>query len=92
MESQGFLPPEQWQCSMVLGMTLGLPGSLAELSAVFGLGEDKGKMSVGKLLIWYFCKPCKPTKSNGGRVRNMPADDLEKWNTFIEYNRRDVEV
>jgi DNA polymerase len=77
---------------MVLGMTLGLPGSLAELSAVFGLGEDKGKMSVGKLLIWYFCKPCKPTKSNGGRVRNMPLDDLEKWSTFVEYNRRDVEV
>lgn len=92
LDQYTWLDPRQWICSMVMGLSLGLPGYLAGLSEVFGLGEDEGKMSVGKMLIWYFCKPCKATKSNGGRTRNMPVDDPKKWAVFKEYNRRDVEV
>lgn len=86
------LPPEQWRCTMIHAATLGLPRSLGDVGRALGIPEDKQKMKEGKALITYFCKPCKPTKKNGGRVRNMPWHDLEKWRTFIEYNRRDVEV
>lgn len=88
----GFLPPEQWRCTMVHAMTCGLPRSLAEVGQALGLPEDKAKMKEGKSLIQYFCKPCKPTKNNGRRTRNLPEHAPEKWETFIEYNRRDVEV
>jgi DNA polymerase len=84
------MPPEQWRCVMVHGLMCGLPGSLAAVGAALGLPEDKLKDKQGKALIDYFCKPCKPTKTNGGRVRNLPAHDPDKWRLFIEYNRQDV--
>ena len=86
------LPVEQWRCSMVQAATLGLPRTLADVGRVLGLPEDKQKMAEGKRLIQYFCKPCKPTKTNHMRTRNRPADAPEKWALFIEYNRRDVET
>lgn len=89
---QDFLPPEQWRCTMVQALTCGLPRSLAEVGAALGLPEDKAKMKEGADLIRYFCKPCKPTKTNGGRTRNMPKDAPEKWLVFKAYNARDVEV
>ena len=87
-----FLPPEQWRCTMVWASTLGLPRSLSEVGAVLGLPEDKQKMKEGKALIDYFCKPCKPTKTNKGRTRNFPAHALDRWLVFREYNQRDVET
>ena len=88
----GFLPPRQWHCTMVQALTCGLPRSLAEVGAALNLREDQAKMKEGKALIQYFSKPCKPTKSNGGRTRNLPEHAPEKWQTYIEYNRRDVET
>ena len=84
------MPPEQWRCTMVHASMLGLPRSLADVGAALGLSQDKQKDKIGKSLIDYFCKPCKPTKKNGGRTRNLPEHDEEKWNLFIEYNRQDV--
>ena len=84
--------PEQWYCTMIHASTLGLPRSLERVAKVLGFPEDKQKMSVGKSLISYFCKPCKPTRANGGRTRNLPAHDPAKWDLFKEYNRQDVEV
>ena len=84
------MPPEQWRCTRVHALMCGLPASLAAVGAALGLPEDKQKDKQGKALIDYFCKPCKPTKSNGGRVRNLPAHDPDKWKLFIEYNRQDV--
>lgn len=86
-----FLPPEQWQDTMIMASELGYPASLASLGEALGLAEDKQKMAVGKRLIQYFCKPCKPTKANGQRTRNMFYDDQEKWELFKTYNKRDVE-
>ena len=91
-EPFAFLDPAGWSCTMVHALTLGLPGSLAEVSKALKLGEDKEKMSVGTQLIMYFCKPCKPTKSNGGRTRNLPDAAPEKWATFKAYCMRDVEA
>ena len=82
---------EQWSCTMVLGLTLGLPAGLEALGLALGLPADKQKMTIGKRLIQYFCKPCKPTKANNGRTRNTPQYDIEKWNTFKDYCIRDVE-
>lgn len=84
------MPPEQWRCTAVHAAMLGLPGNLAGVSAALGLPEDKQKARIGKSLINYFCKPCRPTKANGGRIRNLPEHDPEKWAQFIEYNRQDV--
>ena len=84
------MPPEQWRCTMVHAATLGLPGSLKAVGMALGLPEDKQKDKAGAALIQYFCKPCKPTKANKGRTRNMPLDAPEKWAQFIEYNRQDV--
>ena len=84
------MPPEQWQCTMIKALTLGLPGSLASSGAALGLPEDKLKDPQGKALIQYFSKPCKPTRANGGRERNFPTHDPEKWKLYIEYNRQDV--
>lgn len=84
------MPPEQWRCTAVHAATLGLPGNLGGVGAVLGLPEDKQKDKIGKSLINYFCKPCKATKTNGGRTRNLPCHDKEKWEQFIEYNRQDV--
>ena len=86
----GYMEPEQWQCTMVRAAMLGLPMSLAGVGAALGLGEDKKKLSTGDALIRYFSKPCKATKSNGGRTRNLPEHAPEKWQLFIEYNRQDV--
>lgn len=87
-----FLDPNQWQCTMVLSLNLGLYGSLAEDCKIFKMPEDKAKLNVGRKLIMEFCKPCSPTKTNGGRTRNLPQHDIENWNLFKEYNKRDVEV
>ena len=85
-----FLDPASWKCSMIWSAYLGLPLSLAAAGSVLGL--ESQKMKEGKDLIRYFCNPCKPTKANSGRTRNLPADDPEKWELFKSYNRRDVEV
>lgn len=89
-ECARFLNPESWRCSMIWAATLGLPLSLKGVGAVLKL--DDQKMDEGKALIKYFSMPCAPTKSNGGRTRNMPSDDPEKWSVFKAYNKRDVEV
>lgn len=85
-----FLNPAGWRCTMVWSAYLGLPLSLAGVGAVLGL--DKQKMTEGKDLIRYFCQPCAPSKSNGGRTRNLPSHDRQKWETFKAYNLRDVET
>ena len=86
----GFLSPQSWHCTMIWAATLGLPLSLTGVGAVLGL--DKQKLSEGKDLIRYFCVPCSPTKTNGGRIRNRPHNALDKWTAFKDYNIRDVEV
>lgn len=86
------LDPAQWFCTMVQSYTLGLPGSLKDVGKVLGLPADKQKLSTGRRLIQYFCKPCKPTKGNGGRTRNRPGDAPEKWELFKTYNGQDVEA
>ncbi|MEE8810523.1 DNA polymerase, partial [Lactimicrobium sp.] len=85
-----YLNPVGWKCSMIWCAYMGLPLSLAKAGEVLGL--DKQKMEEGKDLIRYFCMPCKPTKANGGRSRNLPKDAPDKWNIFKRYNVRDVET
>lgn len=85
-----YLDPSAWKCSMIWAAYMGLPLSLAGAGTVLGLEEQK--LKEGKDLIRYFCVPCKPTKVNGGRTRNLPEHDMEKWNAFVFYNKRDVEV
>ena len=85
-----FLSPESWRCTMVWAAYMGLPLSLAAVGSVLGLEEQK--MSEGKSLIRYFCTPCTATKTNGGRVRNLPSHAPDKWAMFKAYNKRDVEV
>ena len=82
--------PGSWRCTMVWAAYLGLPRSLEDVGAVLGL--EKQKLSEGKDLIRYFCVPCKPTKANGDRTRNLPGHDREKWERFKAYNLRDVEA
>lgn len=84
------LKPQGWYCTMIWSAYLGLPLSLEKVGEVLKL--DKQKMNEGKTLIRYFSIPCKPTKTNGMRTRNLPHHDLEKWSTFKEYNKRDVET
>lgn len=85
-----WLEPEGWHCTMVWSATLGLPLSLESAGAALGL--EKQKLTEGKDLIRYFCVPCRPTKANGGRTRNRPEHDPEKWERFKAYNLRDVET
>lgn len=85
-----WLSPDSWHCTMVWSATLGLPLSLEGVGAVLGL--EKQKLTEGKNLIKYFCVPCAPTKSNGGRTRSLPQHDMEKWEQFKAYNLRDVET
>ena len=85
-----YLAPASWRCSMVWASTLGLPRSLESVGAVLGL--EKQKLTEGKDLIRYFCVPCRPTKANGGRMRNLPEHAPEKWERFKAYNLRDVET
>lgn len=84
------MPPEQWQCSLVLAAELGLPQNLAGVAEALGLQDQKDAR--GKALINYFSKPCKPTKANGSRTRNLPHHDPEKWAAFKEYCVQDVVV
>lgn len=84
------IPIEQWFCTLVKSAYCGLPLSLDQVSKVLDL-ENK-KLDTGKLLINYFSKPCKPTKTNGGRTRNMPWDNSQKWELYKEYNLYDVEA
>lgn len=85
-----YLDPAAWHCTMIWSATMGLPLSLEGVGAVLGL--DKQKLSEGKDLIKYFCQPCAPTKTNGGRTRNLPMHAPDKWAAFKRYNCRDVEV
>lgn len=84
------LDPAQWRCTMILAAQLGLPMSLAAVCEALELPADEKKDKIGKALIQYFCKPCKPTKSNGGRTRNYPEHAPEKWELFKGYNAQDV--
>ncbi len=85
-----YIPPESWHCSAVQAAMLALPRSLEDVGRVLGLDEQK--MKEGKELIRYFCVPCKPTKANGGRMRNLPCHAPEKWELFKTYCKRDVDV
>jgi len=87
---RNYLDPSSWRCSLVWGAYMGLPLSLEGIGKVLKL--ENQKMAEGKALIRYFCVPCKPTKANGGRMRNLPEHDPVKWSTFIAYNKRDVET
>lgn len=84
------LDPSQWRCTMVLAMTLGLPASLGQCAKFLGINQQKD--SAGTVLINYFSKPCKPTKTNGNRTRNLPEHAPEKWAKYISYCIQDVEV
>lgn len=83
-------PLEQWRCTMMHGLYCGYTAGLGATGKAIGLPEDKRKMAVGKALIRYFCVPCKPTKSNGGRTWNLPEHDEDKWELFKEYCAQDV--
>lgn len=87
-----YCDPAQWFDPMVLAASCGLPATLDAAGAALGLSEDQAKMKVGKQLIREFSLPCKPTKKNGMRTRNMPEDDPENWELYKEYNKRDVEA
>ena len=87
---ENYLNPSSWRCTLIWSAYMGLPLSLEGVGAVLGLVEQK--MKEGKDLIRYFCTPCKPTKSNGGRTRNLPIHAPDKWELFKSYNIRDVEV
>ncbi len=84
------LPPEQWRCTMFKGLYAGYTAGLEATGRALGLPEDKRKLNTGKALIRYFCVPCKPTKTNGGRTRNLPHHDPQRWELFKEYNIGDV--
>ena len=87
---ENYLDPVSWKCSRIWGAYMGLPLSLKGIGAVLKL--DNQKMEEGSDLIKYFCTPCRPTKKNGGRTRNLPIHNKEKWELFKKYNKRDVEV
>ena len=84
------LPPEQWRDTMLHGLYAGYTAGLDATGRALGIPEDKQKLTTGKALIRYFCAPCKPTKANGGRTRNYPHHDPEKWALFKTYNGQDV--
>ena len=84
------MPPEQWTDTMVRALTLGLPAGLGAVGEAMGLPKDAQKDKQGKALIQYFCKPCRPTRTNGQRTRNLPEHDPEKWELFKQYNAQDV--
>ena len=86
----GQMYPGQWRCTMFHGLYCGYTAGLDATGRALGLPEEKQKLATGKALIRYFCVPCKPTKSNGGRTRNLPHHDPEKWDLFKEYCKQDV--
>ena len=83
-------PIEQWRCTMAHGLYCGYTAGLDAKGRAIGLPQDKQKLAVGKALIRYFCVPCKPTKTNGGRTWNQPWHDADKWALFKEYCKQDV--
>lgn len=83
-------PIEQWQCTMAHGLYCGYTAGLSATGKAIGLPQDKQKMTVGKALIRYFCVPCKPTRTNGGRTWNQPWHDPDKWDLFKDYCKQDV--
>jgi len=83
-------PVSQWRCTMFHGLYCGYTSGLEATGKAIGLSQDKQKLTVGKALIRYFCVPCKPTKSNGGRSWNLPHHDMDRWNLFKEYCAQDV--
>lgn len=83
-------PLDQWKCTMIHGLYCGYTAGLDATGKAIGLPQDKQKLTTGKALIRYFCVPCKPTKSNGGRSWNLPKHAPEKWNLFKEYCKQDV--
>lgn len=85
-----YLDPSSWRCSMIWSAYMGLPLSLESTGTVLKL--ESQKMKEGRFLVRYFCRPCMPTKANGGRTRNLPEHDMEKWDAFKAYNKRDVET
>ena len=86
----GGMIPSQWRCTMFHGLYCGYTAGLDATGKALGLPEDKQKLNTGKALIRYFCVPCKPSKSNGGRTRNLPKHDPDRWRLFKEYNVQDV--
>ena len=86
----GPMDPSQWRCTLFHGLYCGYTAGLDATGKALGLSEDKQKLTTGKALIRYFCVPCKPTKANGGRTRNYPHHDPDKWMLFKEYNAQDV--
>lgn len=86
----GPMEPSQWRDTMLHGLYAGYTAGLDATGRALDLPEDKQKLNTGKALIRYFCVPCRPTKSNGGRTRNLPHHDPEKWRLFKEYNAQDV--
>lgn len=86
----GPMDPAEWRCTMFKGLFCGYTAGLEATGRALGLPEDKQKLNTGKALIRYFCTPCAPTKSNGGRTRNLPQHNPQKWAEFKEYNRQDV--
>ena len=86
----GTLPPSQWRCTMFHGLYCGYTAGLDATGKALGLPQDKQKLNTGKALIRYFCIPCKPTKANGQRTRNLPQHDPAKWELFKEYCKQDV--
>ena len=86
----GGMIPSQWRCTMFQGLYCGYTAGLDATGRALGLPEDKQKLNTGKALIRYFCVPCKPSKANGGRTRNLPRHDIDKWRLFKEYNAQDV--
>ena len=85
-------PIDQWRCTMIHAMYCGYPAGLGATGEAIGIPEDKQKLKEGKALINYFCKPCKPTKVNGGRTWNLPEHDPVKWANFKRYCIQDVEA
>lgn len=86
----GYLPPDQWRCTMFHGLYCGYTAGLDATGRALGLSEDKRKLNTGKALIRYFCVPCNPSKANGQRTRNYPHHDPARWDLFKEYCRQDV--
>lgn len=87
---QNYLDPASWKCTLIWAAYNGLPLGLEKVGAVLGFEEQK--LKEGKELVKYFCCPCRPTKSNGGRTWNLPHHAPDKWALFKKYNERDVQV
>lgn len=83
-------PIDQWRCTMAHGLYCGYTAGLDATGKAIGLPQDKQKLTTGKALIRYFCVPCKPTRTNGGRTWNQPWHDTDKWELFKEYCKQDV--